>query len=479
MRQEYRRQEEIRDDHLSKLKADSLISTFQQSDERIKAKRFLRQLAQEENEKQIQQGILNAAENKRQREAQLNAEQKLAEELETLRLEQARDNKMRQQIRENSYELRELEEKLRAAYMNKERAAQIAEKKAEILELEENEVMLNEQMQDELKRSEDEKVKQQARRDEAAIVYQEELEKQLLEQEHKKHMEYEEYLKDKLMIDEQVRKIHEEDEAEKSKRLEKQKATRAYIEEFKEKRELWKKEERQRQNEENEKLMKFAAMQTSRENNRMQQTREREEKLAILQQKLGNQIRTENESRNEMERLRQELYLEEQEETARIKERSERDKRQRQRIELRKSHAEQVAYKAARTEAEEEEQEIFRQQMLAKFANDDQIELMNAAKRRSKQLEHRRAVEALIEERRQRFAAERQMEINDYMEAQKREEIREQIIEEERERLLREHASKLAGYMPKGVFRNQTEVQGLGDETLRSVYQERQTDNDF
>lgn len=58
MRREVRRQEEIRDDHLAKLKADSLITTFQQSEERIDAKRFLRKLAQEENEKEIQQGIL-------------------------------------------------------------------------------------------------------------------------------------------------------------------------------------------------------------------------------------------------------------------------------------------------------------------------------------------------------------------------------------------------------------------------------------
>merc|ERR1712018_945880 len=121
--------------------------------------------------------------------------------MENLRLEQVRDNKMRQQIRENSYELRELEEKLRAAYMNKERAAQIAEKKAEILELEESEIKLNAQMQSELQKSEDHDIKQQKLRDQAAIVYQQELEKQLLEQEHKKQMEYEEFLKNKLMID--------------------------------------------------------------------------------------------------------------------------------------------------------------------------------------------------------------------------------------------------------------------------------------
>lgn len=39
-------------------------------------------------------------------------------------------------------------------------------------------------------------------------------------------------------------------------------------------------------------------------------------------------------------------------------------------------------------------------QMLEKFAEDDRIEQMNAQKRRMRQLEHKRAVERLIEERR-------------------------------------------------------------------------------
>ena len=46
-------------------------------------------------------------------------------------------------------------------------------------------------------------------------------------------------------------------------------------------------------------------------------------------------------------------------------------------------------------------------QMMAKFAEDDRLEQMNAQKRRMKQLEHRRAVEKLIEERREQFQREK------------------------------------------------------------------------
>ena len=46
---------------------------------------------------------------------------------------------------------------------------------------------------------------------EESIQYQQELEKQLDEQDQKKQQAYEEFLKEKLMIDEIVRKIYEED----------------------------------------------------------------------------------------------------------------------------------------------------------------------------------------------------------------------------------------------------------------------------
>ena len=45
--------------------------------------------------------------------------------------------------------------------------------------------------------------------------------------------------------------------------------------------------------------------------------------------------------------------------------------------------------------------------MLEKFAEDDRIEQMNAQKRRMKQLEHKKAVEKLIEDRRVQFQRER------------------------------------------------------------------------
>lgn len=44
--------------------------------------------------------------------------------------------------------------------------------------------------------------------------------------------------------------------------------------------------------------------------------------------------------------------------------------------------------------------------MMQKYAEDDRIEQMNAQKRRMKQLEHQRAIEKILEQRRQQFIAQ-------------------------------------------------------------------------
>lgn len=79
----------------------------------------------------------------------------------------------------------------------------------------------------------------------------------------------------------------------------------------------------------------------------------------------------------------------------------------RQRLMMQQSCQQQMAFKEIQRKAEKEEEEAFRKIMLAKFAEDDRIEQMNAQKRRMKQLEHRREVEKLIDERRRQHQADK------------------------------------------------------------------------
>lgn len=128
-----------------------------------------------------------------------------------------------------------------------------------------------------------------------------------------------------------------------------------------------------------------------------------------------------------------------------------------------------VKKRLAEEEARDEEE--FRVAMMEKFSRDDRLEQMNAARRRMKVQEHKRAVLALIEEREQRRAFEKQQEMTEFETSKAREAARRQIVEEERQKILREHAIRLLGYLPKGVIRTEDDLDELGDdfkETYRS-----------
>lgn len=475
MREDNRVRENVREDFLKNLKDDCLIRANVASETRVNDKRFIRLMQQQENERSMEESILRAEQNRIAQEAQMAQEQAMAKELEAIKLEKLRDEKMRQQIRDNSLELRELEAKLKAGYMNRERAAQIAEKEAIKIAVMERDADIAALMKSEHERAEQAETAKEMERWQESVRYQQELERQLEEKELKKQSAYEEFLKEKLMIDEIVRKIYEEDQREQEMRFEKQRATQAFIEEFKQKREEWKRLERERLEEENRKVLEFADRQQVRENARMAAQQEAENAKAVVQQALADKIAREQKIKEEREQILLDLVLEEQEEAEQAKEQAEKERQLRQRIELQQTHRAQMEFKQMRMQAEAEEEDAFRRQMLAKFAEDDRLEQMNAQKRRMKQLEHKRAVEALLEDRRKQFEADRQREIDSRREEERLQQVRRQIIEDERQRLLKEHATKLLGYLPKGVLTSDADLE-MFDESFKKAYESRRVD---
>lgn len=113
---------------------------------------------------------------------------------------------------------------------------------------------------------------------------------------------YEEFLKEKLMIDEIVRKIYEEDQQAMKVRLEKQHATQEYVRDFLRKREEWKEHERQMMEEENRRILDFGHQQQAREEDRMANQREKEEAKSRVQSQLAESIAVKQEAEEEMDR---------------------------------------------------------------------------------------------------------------------------------------------------------------------------------
>ncbi|CAL1604068.1 unnamed protein product [Knipowitschia caucasica] len=220
--------------------------------------------------------------------------------------------------------------------------------------------------------------------------------------------------------------------------------------------------------------MEYARRQQQKETNQKAMNKEREAAKEKLHKLLSEKIDKERQQREDMERVREELYLEEQQEANRQREILEMEKKIRQRLMMQQTCQQQMAFKEVQRQAEREEEEAFRKIMLVKFAEDDRIEQMNAQKRRMKQLEHKREVEKLIEERRRQHEADKEFVAKEQALEEEREALRMKIIEEERQKLLKRHAKQLLGYLPKGLLR----VDDLAhlDEDFRKNFQTRDAD---
>merc|ERR1711988_988172 len=170
-----------------------------------------------------------------------------------------RESKNIQRICEQSEELRELEEKLKSAYMNKERAAQIQERSQLQTQKMRNEAHIDAQMEMDRQRGMmAEAYREQLRRQDAIDVRHTQVE-QIEDQESRRAAAYADFLKEKAMVDEVVRRIMEEDAAEMSARIAKQEETRQYIDKFMVDREEWKQQQQRQVEEENRKIQEYAA----------------------------------------------------------------------------------------------------------------------------------------------------------------------------------------------------------------------------
>ncbi|KAM9860549.1 uncharacterized protein ACBR49_012903 [Aulostomus maculatus] len=468
-------QERHRQTEARRLDRERQLQQSLRDEERFEMKRHQRQIQEELQEREMEISLLKAEEERINREKQLEQEERIAKELARIKHEKQREEKMRQHIKENSAELRELESRLKSVYLNRERAAQIAEHEARKLEIMRQEAELSQKLERGHQQAEAQKQKQEQRRHEEMIQYQRDLEQQLVEREQKRQEAYEEFLKEKLMVDEIIRKIYEEDQRERQLKMEKVRAIQQNIEEFNRLQAEWRRLEEEKMEAENKRIMEFARHQQQMEESRKAKIREREEAKEHHRGILAKKFQEKEQQREEMEKIRQELHMEEQEEAIRQREIEEMEKKIRQRLLMQQTFQEQMAFKEMRRQAKKEEEETFRKISMAKFAEDDRIEQMNAQKRRMKQLEHKREVEKLIEDRRRQREADMELRAEEQAIEQEREALRRKIIEEERLRLLKLHATKLLGYLPQGLLRE--DDLGHFDEDFRKNFETRWEDS--
>ncbi|KAI9218259.1 tumor suppressor, Mitostatin-domain-containing protein [Blastocladiella britannica] len=450
-----RRREFAREDLCQSLKQDKVLYDSFVNDERLERVRRAREYRQYDHEQALLEGMRSREHEIEIRRRAKDHNERLVREVQDQHEELVRQEKIRQSICESSIELRELEQKLHYAYMNAERAKQIEHKH-----------LAREQDQ----QREQEYAAQVAKQLEVAAIadsaaelaslershnYKETLQKQLADRADRKREDMELFLREKAMVDALVHRIHEEDAAEQQRRLSSQRETRAYIDAYLRDREQWLATERKKVDDENRRIEDFVRQQESRDQERKEHKRAVEQARSRVYESLAENIGRREMERQELNDLRVELAAAELSEREQERDRAEMQRRIQQRINLIEAYQSQIREKRERREKEREEEDIFRQRMLEKLAAEAKLDQLTREKKRAKQLEHKRAVDAMIEQRRHREELERVAEEEDRRKEQELEAFKKRVIEAERQRLLHEHATKLLGFLPKGVFRKE------------------------
>eukprot|EP00026_Physarum_polycephalum_P006218 Phypoly_transcript_06260.p1 GENE.Phypoly_transcript_06260~~Phypoly_transcript_06260.p1 ORF type:complete len:560 (+),score=139.64 Phypoly_transcript_06260:77-1756(+) len=448
-----RRTEEVHADTHKRASTDRMLAGNYASDDRVdQIRRARRQREIEEElamEKQIEQNEIQREKQIQQREY----DEQRARDQELHRRAALLDEKTRQRIREESPELRELEQQLKIAYLNKERSIQVEEQRVlrdrerlqDLMFAKEEEAYKNH-----LKKMDDER---QMQRREEMIATRTNLEEQIKDREEMKKAQYDEFLREKLVIDAIVQKIYEEDQREVASQLRKQQETREYVENYLHEREDWKRREKERMEEENRKIAQYAEYKQNREDTTAAQKKIIQDEKNRIFEKLSSEADAKRQKQQELEQMRLEMHLEAEEERQRLKEKELLERRIQQRMDILQTNNKLLAIRAEQEAQRKAEDDAYGQQMMQKMAEMDRLDQMNAQKARLRKMEHKREVDRLLEERRRMYEQTRQAQLDEHNLQQQREEARRAIIEEERQKLLQEHAVKLYGYLPKELER--------------------------
>ncbi|TNN06419.1 Meiosis-specific nuclear structural protein isoform 1 [Schistosoma japonicum] len=388
-------------------------------------------------------------------------DESLAKQLAKIQREQIREQKLRQKIKNESIEIRELEKKLRNAYVAKEQLAQIAEKRALAYDLMTEEALRAHQsasqLGDDLIITEEEEL----RRKQSQIKLKSELDTQIKEQAELRKKVYEEFLHDKQMVDEVVRRIKQEDEYERQKRQKRKELIRKEIDHYKKEREEHIKAEKENLRRELEAINAYTAKKDDEQQSVKATIKARQERIEKLQDELGKKLLEKEKERQELEELRQIISFEENDKKIREEQKNQWITKFTNQQKLQEDYKKQILLKEEQKQIEREEALKIRNYMLDKFKEDERLEQEELQKRHFKQMEYANEVHQLLIEKRQRIMQEYEQAKKD-LDAEKHRILEEKrIVEEERQHLLRQHANNIWDHLPKGIFRSKEEYESL------------------
>lgn len=423
-------------------------------------------------QKEYQQSMINEEKRKELLKAEKAYEERVSSEIQKQELQEFREEKLRQILRLNCPELRELESKLKTAYVTMIRYNQFADKERIKAKERAERIQEAKEIDKQIQNYKEEKIKKEIDNLIQKRNYHGELDLQVEQKEQERFESYLQILQEKILIDGIVKRVVEEEIAEMQKRLAKKKEIQEYIKDFKEAKQKSKEEEKRRLKLENENIADYLIIQDLREKQKEEIKKYKLEVRQRVKDELNKVLEEHYRIKNYENDLREELAIEEKEAIERKTDLEETEQRLNIRLQLQKAEALELKLKAEKLEQERLEEELFRQQMMLKLAEEEKLELMNDHKRRIKQIEHRRTIQKMIEEEKQKRMKDKLYDMQVYLKEQEMEKLRTKIIEQERCRMLEETAVKLLGYLPKNVIKNHEDLERLGTD-FKHFYQRK------
>ncbi len=350
-----------------------------------------------------------------------------------------------------SEELKDLEKKLKTAYMNKERAAQHEERM-----LRQRRDILREKAIDDA---------MEADRIAAEIADQEKggskknvtarqkagLEKQMKEREYLKVEAAEQAKEDKAMVEAIVAKIEAEDRAEYEAREKHKAETRVLIKQYAEQRKRDVIEARQQAAEEEAEIIAYSRALAAREEQLEQMKKEKALAAKKAFDKIVQQTELVRSADDEIARLRDLLWEEELLKKSRILEEEREAKRLANIAEMKRQNDIVLANKKKQQAVEEAEEERLVQVMIDKFKRDDEEERQKQQAIRDAKDRYKGMISDDADAKHERYLKHLADEENLKQDDDSGEQYRLQVVREARRRLLAEHADALRGFMPKGA----------------------------
>lgn len=458
MREHKRREQEVARtelaDYYAQQRAMDAASTSASKDEQKRRQRVQR-------ERQAEFALLdNLAKAERlQQLAHVRHEEegRIAAVLEQRQHDAERSEKELQRLRNESSELRELQEQIKTAKVAMARQMQLQEQRMKQAREREYNVAFDQYMDHERQQALAKEAEEAAQRKAGSSQARLDLEAQMLEKIDLQRKQQEEFARERAMVDDVVARIEAEDRAEHEARRQRQRDTQAYVQNFLAEQTQLKQRRQEELEEEDRRIRAYMAERQAREDAEAAKKAAKKESADRIYERLKGEQEAAQARRDEEDRLINLLQAEEEAERARLDAEERRRKQDEARADMMAANERQKQIKAERLAHERAEEDEFRRRTLERFAEEDRLEQMNAQKRRLKVAEHVREVNRLVAEKRAMYEAARAAEAAEEARAAEEEARKAGLVRGERQRLLRE-AAHLREYLPKGMLRDMEDL---------------------